>query len=100
MRSTNSGSYSIRENICHKVCAAQTCVAQMSTISSNAVLDLFLFITLSLDQVGLSRLRAQAISDIRGWSATGVMAQTVIGIRIHRVAVIRAQSVVGHVYSL
>lgn len=92
-RSTNSGSYSIRENRCHKACAAQTCVAQISTVSSNAALDLFLCIALSLDQVGLSRFRAQATSDIRAWSATGVMAQSVIGIRIHRVAVIRAHSV-------
>lgn len=72
----------------------------MSTVSSNVVLGLFLFITLSLDQVGLSRFRAQATSDIRAWSATGIMAQTVIGIRIHRAAVIRAQSVVGYVCSL
>ena len=71
----------------------------MSTVSSNAVLDLFLFISLSLDQVRLSRFRAQATSDIRCWSATGVMAQTVIGIRIHHVVVIRAQSVLGYVYS-
>lgn len=61
----------------------------MSTVSSNAVLDLFLFISLSLGQVSLSRFRAQATSDLRGWSATGVMAQTVIGIRIHRIAVMR-----------
>lgn len=44
----------------------------------------------------MSRVRAQAISKIRAQSAAGIMAPTLVGFRVHPVAVIRAPSRVAY----